>query len=90
LGRSASLQYFNVGFFLETQCAVACVRNFDGEGFIDAKFHIAIINLFLVYRDRWCSATISTLIGKEERRLTEEHRQSLQATREIFFFVFVS
>jgi hypothetical protein len=36
LGRSTFLQYFNVWFYCETQCAAVRVGDFDGKGFIDA------------------------------------------------------
>jgi len=65
--RSAALQYFDVRVFLEAQRAIACVGDFDGKGFIDAEFHITIIDLLLIYSDGWNSIPIATaLIGKEE------------------------
>ena len=53
LGGSASLQYFDVRLFLETQCAIACVGDFDGKGFIDSEFHITVTDLLLIDCDGW-------------------------------------
>jgi len=84
LRRSAPLQYFNVRSFLETQCAVACIGDFYGKSFIDAKFHIAKIDLLLIHRDGGRSAAISTLICEEERSYQQNTANRYKRPREIF------
>jgi hypothetical protein len=66
LGRSASLQYFDVRLFFETKYAISAVRDFDGKGLFYPKFHIAIINLLLIYYDGGCSTAIPILSSEEK------------------------
>lgn len=56
---SAPLNYLDVRVFLETPCAVACVRHFDGKSLVDAKLHITVIDLLLIHRDGRHAATHS-------------------------------
>jgi len=49
VGRSASLQYFDVWLFAKAQCTVPSVSDPEGELAILAKLHIAIVNLALIY-----------------------------------------
>ncbi len=74
IGRSASLQYFNVGLVFEAQRTRACVGDLDGKGFVHAKLHITKINLLLIDGNGWCSAaSIATLSGEEESGDHHEH-----------------
>ena len=79
LGRSASLHDFDVGLFREAQRPCASVRDLDGEGFVDAKFYVAVIDLLLVNRDGWSSAAITTtLIGEEKHGSDQQYASDCQ------------
>src|SRR5215211_1303715 len=64
LGRSASLQYFNVRLFLEPQGSISSVGDLEGELAVLAKFHVSIINFVLVYGKRRCPTAVSIAAGK--------------------------
>jgi hypothetical protein len=71
--RSAALHDFDIWLLFESQSAIACVANFDGEGAILAKLDIPIIDFLLIYGDRGCSATSTTSISKENCCDNEQH-----------------
>jgi hypothetical protein len=62
---SAPLQNFDIWRFFETQTTITCIRDLDGKGFFYPKFHIPVIDLLLIYSDRWAPTAIP--IGKEKR-----------------------
>lgn len=65
-GRSASLQYFDVRVFFETQCPITGVGDLQGELAVLAKLDITVIDLVLIHGKLWSSADVSsTSIGKQ-------------------------
>ena len=60
-GRSASLDDFDIRLLLEPQCAIARVGDFDRKRFIDAKLHIAIIDLLLIHHDGGRATSVTAL-----------------------------
>jgi len=74
LRRLAPLQYFDIWFIFEIQCAIAGVGDFGDKDFIDAEFHIAVINHLLIYCNGWGSTAIAGAIMKVDISRHDKHK----------------
>jgi hypothetical protein len=74
-GRSAALQYFNIGLFRESQVAIARICDLECELAVLSKFHIPVVDLILVHFDGRCATTTST---PREKNCRDEKQTSAQ------------
>jgi hypothetical protein len=90
LRRSAPLQDFDVGGFLQAQGAIPGVGDPDREGFADTKLHVPVVDYLPVDDEGWRSA--ATPVCQEER--SKHQQDAAQGYNEpgeflSLFFIFV-